>query len=334
MAKGKVSTQKDGFVVQNRRKGFGMIENDFIDLYGPIVGAYGIAAYCILVRFASATGEDAKPSYNKVAKLMDASRPTAIKAIAKLVSLKLIAKERRTVMGEPVTNVYSILDVPHLAEPYSLQEVGSKSDLPPSQPRLLPSEPDLPPSKPRLPGSKRGLPDQYTIPIHHTNTPDQDTTTILVTPNGGGGSYPNGLNGNSLKANGFNGNGHHATTHPGALRSEKSLSARTLATDWAADFAAGWASLEKDLAGWTDEQAHCLLTWLYVWAIEVDSQDRNLDPVARFDAGQRYQASYANVYAGATNRIGLIKSKVAALIAVPLTDDDAAELERLIEERG
>lgn len=154
---------------------------------------------------------------------------------------------------------------------------------------------------------------------------------MLVTPNGGGG-LPAHANGVQPGLNG-NQNGHHATTtDSGALRSPQSLSARSLATEWAADFAAGWASLEADLAGWTDSQIRCLLTWLYVWAIEADSQDRNLEPAARYDAGQRLATNYANVYAGSTNRIGLIKSKVAALIAVPLTEADAAALEGLIEQ--
>lgn len=153
---------------------------------------------------------------------------------------------------------------------------------------------------------------------------------ILVTPNGGGGG-PH-VNGFGANGNGFNSNGHHAPfPDSGALRSPQSLSARSLATEWAADFAAGWASLETDLAGWTDSQIRCLLTWLYVWAIEADSQDRNLEPVARYDAGQRLTTNYANVYAGSTNRIGLIKSKVAALIAVPLTEADAAALDECIE---
>jgi len=155
---------------------------------------------------------------------------------------------------------------------------------------------------------------------------------ILVTPNGGGGAEHSA---NSLNANGLNGNhnGHHAVPNDsGALRSPQSLSARSLAIEWAADFAAGWASLEADLAGWTDGQIRCLLTWLYVWAIEADSQDRSLEPAARYDAGQRLATNYANVYAGSTNRIGLIKSKVAALIAVPLTEADTAALNGLIEQ--
>ncbi len=153
---------------------------------------------------------------------------------------------------------------------------------------------------------------------------------ILVTSNGGGGGQPNGFHANGIKVI-LDSNGYHAmTSDSGALRSEKSLSARSLATEWASDFAAGWASLERDMAGWTDAQVRCLLTWLYVWAIETDSQDRSLEPADRYDAGQRYQANYANVYAGSTNRIGLIKSKVAAGLSVPLTEADAVALEECI----
>lgn len=166
-------------------------------------------------------------------------------------------------------------------------------------------------------------------PMSRANPPPP----LGVTRIGGGGGLSD--HANNFQSNGLNGNhnGHHATTtDSGALRSPQSLSARSLATEWAADFAAGWASLEADLAGWTDSQIRCLLTWLYVWAIEADSQDRNLEPAARYDAGQRLATNYANVYAGSTNRIGLIKSKVAALIAVPLTEADAAALEGLIEQ--
>lgn len=156
---------------------------------------------------------------------------------------------------------------------------------------------------------------------------------ILVTSNGGGGLH----HVNSAQSSGSNGNhnGHHAVTADSdALRSPQSLSARTLAKEWAADFAAGWASLEADLAGWTNAQVRCLLTWLYVWAIEADSQDRNLEPVVRYDASQRLATNYANVYAGSTNRIGLIKSKVMAGVAVSLTEADTAALEGIIEQRN
>ena len=66
MAKRK-GRQQDGFEVKDeRRSGFAIIDNIFIDEYGPLLGAYGIAAYCILARFANRQGTDCWPSYSSV----------------------------------------------------------------------------------------------------------------------------------------------------------------------------------------------------------------------------------------------------------------------------
>ena len=134
---------------------------------------------------------------------------------------------------------------------------------------------------------------------------------------------------------GFHANGHHPPPHTSAPpRSPISLSMRTLATDWVADFAAGWASLESDLAGWDDDQVRALLTWLYVWLIEDAGNNRSISPYERADWTQHYERHYISVYAGVTNRIGLIKSKVKLRITAPLTDDDVAGLDAAIKERS
>lgn len=154
---------------------------------------------------------------------------------------------------------------------------------------------------------------------------------------GGGEGYANGLakilNGQPPNSNGHN--GHHPPPHTSASpRSPISLSMRTLATDWVADFAAGWASLESDLAGWDDDQVRVLLTWLYVWLIEDAGNNRSISPYERADWTAHYERHYASVYAGVTNRIGLIKSKVKLQITAPLTDDDVVGLDAAIKERS
>ena len=155
---------------------------------------------------------------------------------------------------------------------------------------------------------------------------------------GGGGFHGNGLakilNGQPPNSNGNN-NGHHPPTDTSAVvRSPISLAMRMLASEWAGDYASGWASLESDLVGWDDDQVRALLTWLYVWLIEDAGSNRSISAYERADWTQHYERHYASVYAGATNRIGLIKSKVKLQITAPLTDDDVAGLDAAIEERS
>lgn len=148
---------KGEFSVQDRRPGFAIIDNELIDDYGPLLGAYGIAAYCILVRFANRQGTDAYPSYQTVGKLMGASRSTAIRSINNLVKHGLIDKEKRESKGEPQSNMYTILPV---RKPQASQVVGGVPQQPPSVPRQPPSVSQQLPSVSQEP-------DQYT----NNNTP-------------------------------------------------------------------------------------------------------------------------------------------------------------------
>lgn len=383
----KKGNQPDGFVVQDRRKGFGIIGNDFVDWYGPIVGAYGIAAYCILVRFATASGEDAKPSYNTVARLMKATRPTAIKAIKQLVFLKLIGKETRTIRGEPATNIYTILDIPELTKENSLREplpvVGSKRDLPPSQCDLLPSVPRLPPSQSDLPPSKRGLPDQYTMintpySIHHDQDnppppPLQDPRSGNEAFGGGGGgwaaatsrfskaaietakaactdadcgvfvhpspvaappplgsrseAHPRGSRFQARSpADGDAVAVHAAAVHAAAV--ERSVRWRQLAVDQIEVLLPAWSGADGDLAGWDDEQVHCLLTWLRVLLFEAMGQNGALNRREQEFYRRYYATHYGDLFAGVNNRVGLIKRKVAQRVEVVLLEEDTEDLVR------
>jgi hypothetical protein len=162
----------DGFAVKDRRSGFAIIDNTLIDDYGPLIGAYGIAAYCILVRFARADGTDSYPSYQKVADLMGASRSTAIRAIKRLIELRLIEKEKRSINGESLSNIYALIDITKLEV---LQVVGSVSQELPSVTQLLGSVSQEPGGVPRTP-------DQYTITRHHNKNKQGEGSKIAATP--------------------------------------------------------------------------------------------------------------------------------------------------------
>jgi hypothetical protein len=139
MSKGKGKGDRIG--VSDKRSGFAIIDNTLIDSYGPIIGAYGIAAYCILVRFARPDGTDSYPSYQTIANLMNTSRSTAKRAISKLVGLGLVEKEDRKIKGEPVSNMYTLLDIKKLE---TEQEVGRV-------PQTLPRVPQTPGRVPQTP---------------------------------------------------------------------------------------------------------------------------------------------------------------------------------------
>ncbi len=166
-----MSRQKrnDGFMVRDRRSGFAIIDNLLIDDYGPTIGAYGIATYCILVRFARADGTESFPSYQKVADLMGASRNTAIKAIKGLVKLGLVEKEKRSLKGESLSNSYVLIDITRIQE---LHVVGSASQIPPSASQIPPSASQIPPSASREPDQDTN--NKTPITRHHNNDDDDD----------------------------------------------------------------------------------------------------------------------------------------------------------------
>lgn len=178
----------DGFTVKDRRSGFALIDNIVIDDYGPLIGAYGIAAYCILVRFARADGTDSYPSYQKVAELMGVCRNTAIKAIKMLVKMGLIDKESRRAKGESLSNSYTLIDV---TRQQAYQVVGSPPNAPPSALQIPPSPPNALGSALQILPSASHAPDQYTnnntpITIHlnkHDDDDDARGSPLLVKEN-------------------------------------------------------------------------------------------------------------------------------------------------------
>lgn len=126
-----------------REPGWFWADNELIDLYGPLIGAIGVAVYVTLARYADAAGR-AFPSYQTIADRLGVSRPTVIKKIKQMEDLGLIAKETRDdPAGDAASNVYVLTPIARHQKAVAVG--GGKAALPP------PSKGDLPPSKAALP---------------------------------------------------------------------------------------------------------------------------------------------------------------------------------------
>lgn len=87
------------------------MDNAILDIYGPQLGAYGIAVYTALCRMANANGT-CWPSLNTLASTIGISRSTVIRSLEKLESLGLISISHRNGSdGSQDTNIYTILAV-------------------------------------------------------------------------------------------------------------------------------------------------------------------------------------------------------------------------------
>lgn len=103
-------------VEDRRRRGFFQIDNLIIDEYAPQLGAYGVAVYNVLSRFANRKGE-CFPSQATIAKRLDMSRMQVSREITKLKVLGLIeVHPQYGPNGEQRANLYILCDIP-TAEP-------------------------------------------------------------------------------------------------------------------------------------------------------------------------------------------------------------------------
>lgn len=107
---GEVPETHGNVIRDERRHSFFIIDNELIDLYGPRIGAHGIAVYCALARYANERGEGAYPSYQTLAQKLGLSRPTVIKTVSLLIEHELVTKtERFSNDGNRNSNTYSLV---------------------------------------------------------------------------------------------------------------------------------------------------------------------------------------------------------------------------------
>lgn len=94
-----------------RRQNWLWMSNAIIDKFGEHIGAYGIATYAVLCRYANADGV-CWPSIRTIAKMLDCSPTTVQKTLDALEKSGLIRVENRTLEdGRKTSNRYYLLPV-------------------------------------------------------------------------------------------------------------------------------------------------------------------------------------------------------------------------------
>ena len=101
--------------LRDLRGKFYQIENAFLLKYGKTVGVYGISAYNVIAMCANADGENAFPSYHKIAELTGMSQRKAVEAVNQLVELGVLLRESRYKEdGKGQTsNLYTLTPIPY-----------------------------------------------------------------------------------------------------------------------------------------------------------------------------------------------------------------------------
>ena len=123
-------------LLDGRRPGFYIIDNELIDTYGAKIGAYGVAVYNLLARM-TGSGDAAFPSYQTIADKLKISRRQAVNVIEMLIVEGLIARtERRKPNGDLTSNLYTLIDLKGSAPHALVHDMHY-----PSAPHALPSAP-------------------------------------------------------------------------------------------------------------------------------------------------------------------------------------------------
>jgi hypothetical protein len=116
----------------SRKRGWFWSRNEIFDWWGQTLGPQGITTYLCLCRHSNENAES-HPSFARIAAECGMHRSTAIKAIQMLTSYGLIHVEPRiNAHGDPDSNTYTILDIPH---PLGVGVVAENDY--PSRPQLL-----------------------------------------------------------------------------------------------------------------------------------------------------------------------------------------------------
>lgn len=102
-----------GFVVRDiRLPGWFWARSELIDVYGPQIGAYGIAVYCVLAKCADNHTQEAYPGIEYIARLVGCSTRQVQRKLQQMEELGLIAiKSTKTSTGASGPNHYWLLSI-------------------------------------------------------------------------------------------------------------------------------------------------------------------------------------------------------------------------------
>jgi DNA-binding MarR family transcriptional regulator len=136
------------------------MNKDILDVYGPQLGATGIAIYAFLARCANEEGH-AIPSLRYIARVLALSRPTVIKYLGTLEELGLIEiKHRKDQAGDFASTEYILLTPPDPEDGGGGQtnEPRGQTDLPRGQTNEPRGQTDLPRGQTNEPRGQTDLP--------------------------------------------------------------------------------------------------------------------------------------------------------------------------------
>src|SRR5690242_19769544 len=90
---------------------FFQLTNDLLDVYGPKIGAIGVAVYNVLARHADHTTGECWPSIPRIARTLALCQATVKKYLHRLAIVGLITiTPRRDEAGDPTSNLYTLCD--------------------------------------------------------------------------------------------------------------------------------------------------------------------------------------------------------------------------------
>ena len=122
--------------MHDARRGVFWMYDDIFDVYGAKLGVYGVAVYALLCRLANAQAK-CWPSLNSIAKGLNISRPSVVKALDALEAHGLIRRTtRRDPKGGHSSTLYTLLEVPPLVNEVNNPLVKEIDN--PSKPALPP----------------------------------------------------------------------------------------------------------------------------------------------------------------------------------------------------
>ncbi len=102
---------QDKLKVKDKRPGRFIVDDAVVDILGDYIGAYGLAVYMALARYADRHG-DCYPSLRTLSRKLGVSRPTVVKTLKKLEECGLISiTPRATARGDFTSNMYALLPI-------------------------------------------------------------------------------------------------------------------------------------------------------------------------------------------------------------------------------